>query len=83
MSRLGFILVLLLLHASSAHAQLNSWLNVSQFGAICDGQSHPLRQKFASLAAAKAVYAFVTSLNQEIDYASLKLASNTAFGADA
>jgi hypothetical protein len=83
MPRLGLILVCLVLQALSAHAQSNSWLNVSQFGAICDGQSHPLRQKFATLAAAKAVYPFVTSLNQEIDYASLKLASNTAFGADA
>jgi hypothetical protein len=52
------------------------------FSAICDGKSHPLSQKFATLAAAQAVYPFVTSLSQEIDFASLKLASNTAFGAD-
>jgi hypothetical protein len=82
MPRLGFILAFLFLQISSAHAQSSIWLNVNQFGAICDGQSHPLSQKFATLAAAQAVYPFVTSLSQEIDYASLKLASNTAFGAD-
>ena len=82
MPRLCFILIFLFLQASNAHAQSTSWLNVSQFGAICDGQSHPLRQKFATLAAAKVVYPFVSSLSQEIDYASLKSASNTAFGAD-
>lgn len=82
MSRLGFILVFLLVQVSAAHAQSISWLSASQFGTICDGRSHPLSQKFTTLAAARAVYPFVTSLNQEIDYASLKLASNTAFGAD-
>ena len=82
MSRLGLALVFLLLHAAGGHAQSTSWFNVQQFGAICDGQSHPLSQKFATLAAAQAVYPFVTSLSQQIDYAALKATSNAAFGAD-
>jgi hypothetical protein len=73
---------LFLLYAVNAHAQSSQWLNVTQFGAICDGQSHPLSQKYSTLAAAQAVYPFVTSLSQQIDYSALKLASNTAFGAD-
>jgi hypothetical protein len=82
MSRLGVILAFLVLYAAGAHAQSTSWLNVQQFGAICDGQSHPLSQKFATLAAAQAVYPFVASLSQQIDYAALKATSNAAFGAD-
>jgi hypothetical protein len=82
MSRLGLILVVLVLYAAGAHAQSTSWLNVRQFGAICDGQSHPLSQKYATLADAQAVYPFVTSLSQQIDYAALKATSNAAFGAD-
>jgi hypothetical protein len=55
---------------------------IAPYNAICDGGSHPLSGAFASLAAAQAVYPFITSLSQQIDYAALKLASNTAFGAD-
>jgi hypothetical protein len=53
-----------------------------EYGAICDGGSHPLSGVYGSLGAAQAVYPFVTSLTQQLDYAALKQASNVAFGAD-
>lgn len=57
-----------------------------QYGAIHDGTSHPLSGRYATLALAQAAYggaySFVTSLAQEIDYAAVKAASNTALGAD-
>ncbi len=50
------------------------------FNAIGDGTSHPLSERFASLGAAQAVYPFVTGLTQQIDYAAIQLAINTAQG---
>jgi hypothetical protein len=60
------------------------WVNPKNpgLGAICDGNSHPLSTRYRTLAAAQAVYPFITSLTQQIDYAALKLASNSALGAD-
>lgn len=52
--------------------------NVMAFGAIGDGTSHPLSTRFATLAAAQAVYTFVTSLTSEIDWAACQLAVNLA-----
>jgi hypothetical protein len=57
-------------------------INVKSRGAIGDGASHPLSTRFSTLAAARSVYPFVTSLSQEIDYAAFKKASNDALGAD-
>ncbi|UYW30152.1 hypothetical protein [Methylorubrum extorquens] len=48
------------------------------FGAIADGQSHPLSTRFPTLAAAKVLYPFVTSLAQEIDWAAAQAAVNAA-----
>jgi hypothetical protein len=53
-----------------------------QFGAVADGGNHPLSGYYGTLAAAQAVYPFVTSLTQQVDYAALKEMSNTALGAD-
>lgn len=49
-------------------------LNVKAFGAIGDNSSHPLSDRFPTLAAARAIYPFVTSLTQEIDYAGIEAA---------
>lgn len=57
-------------------------INVKDYGAIADGSSHLLSTRYSTLAAAQAVYPFITSLSQEIDYAAIKQASNVAFGAD-
>jgi hypothetical protein len=57
-------------------------LNAKVYGAVCDGGSHPLSGYYATLAAAQAVYPFVTSLTQQIDYAALKQGTDVAFGPD-
>lgn len=44
------------------------------FGAICDGVSHPLSSRYGSLAAAQAVYPAATALSDEIDWAAAQLA---------
>lgn len=47
------------------------------FGAIFDGASHPLSQRYGTLAAAKVVYPHATALTQEIDWAALQGAINS------
>lgn len=53
-------------------------VNVKEFGAIADGSSHPLSERYTSLSAAQVVYPFVTSLTDEIDYAALQSGANIA-----
>lgn len=55
--------------------------NIKEFGAIGDGNSHSLSSIYGSLAAAQAVYPFVSDLSQEVDWAATQLAINTAYGA--
>lgn len=47
------------------------------FGAIADGQSHPLSAFYGSLAAAQVVYPHATALSNEIDWAAAQAAANT------
>lgn len=54
------------------------FVNPVDFGAIGDGNSHPLSSVYSTLAAAQAVYPFVTSLSQEIDWAAIQAAVNEA-----
>lgn len=54
-------------------------LNIKVFGAIGDGNSHPLSSVYSTLAAAQAVYPFVTSLTQELDWAATQKAIDTSF----
>ncbi|HCP0786328.1 TPA: hypothetical protein OCP62_004361 [Escherichia coli] len=61
------------------------FLNVKQFGAIGDGSYHPLSEIYTSLPSARAVYPFVTSLTQSVDWAAWQAALNTGkvvYGAD-
>lgn len=53
-------------------------ITTKTFGAIWDGTSHPLSQKYASLAEAKKAYPFATALTQEIDWAATQAAHNYA-----
>ena len=46
------------------------------YSAIGDGTSHPLSERFATLAAAQAVYPHVTALTQQIDWAAIQGACN-------
>lgn len=56
--------------------------NPKDFGAIGDAQYHPLSEKYATLAAAKAVYPFVTALTQSLDWAGIQAALNAAAAND-
>lgn len=53
-------------------------INVRDYGAIGDGSTHPLSGVFGSLAAAQAVYPHADSLTNELDWAAIQLAINTA-----
>ncbi|HXM35270.1 MAG TPA: hypothetical protein VN920_08785, partial [Pyrinomonadaceae bacterium] len=53
-------------------------INPKDYGAIADCKSHPLSSVYPTLLAAQAVYPFITSLSQEVDYAAIKAASNNA-----
>jgi hypothetical protein len=52
--------------------------NPKDFGAIGDAQAHPLSERFATLAAAQALYPFVTSLTQTQDWVGIQAALNAA-----
>lgn len=57
--------------------RLNDTANVKDYGAIADGTLHPLSERFATLAAAQAVYPHVTALTQSIDWAAAQAALNS------
>lgn len=56
---------------AAALANVSERVPLRAFGAVCDGNRHPLSERFASLAAAQAVYPAATSLNDEIDSTAL------------
>jgi hypothetical protein len=62
--------------SSSLHDVLARSLDVRDFGARCDGASHPLSTAYPSLAAAQAVYPFANALTQELDWAAIEAAQN-------
>lgn len=55
--------------------------NVRAYGAVGDGASHPLSTRFATLAAAQAVYPFAVALTDELDWCGWQAAINAAFAA--
>lgn len=61
-------------------SQLIQFVTPEQFGAIGDGTAHPLSERYLTLSAAQAVYPFVTSLTQTIDWAACQAAENYARG---
>ena len=60
------------------HDKNKDVINVKDFGAIGDGNDHPLSEIFSTLTAAQMVYPFVTSLSQTQDYAAIQSAVNVA-----
>ena len=58
------------------HAKNQEILSIKDFGAIGDGASHPLSERYSTLTAAQVDYPFVTSLTQTIDYAATQAALN-------
>lgn len=61
-------------------AQIIQFVSPEQFGAIGDGVVHALSERYATLAAAKAVYPHISSLSQTIDWAACQAAENYARG---
>lgn len=55
-------------------ARFGDRLHVRDFGAICDGRTHPLSSLYKSLAAAQAVYPEATALSEEVDGAAISQA---------
>jgi hypothetical protein len=51
-------------------------VSVKEFGAIGDGTSHPLSERYATLAEAQAQYAHATALTDEIDWCAWQAAIN-------
>lgn len=54
-------------------------INVTALGAVGDGTLHPLSEFYPTLAAARAVYPFATSLSQSIDWCAFQLAVLIAY----
>lgn len=52
------------------------------FGAIADGTSHPLSERYATLGEAQAVYPHATALTDEIDWCAIQAAINDLEAAD-
>ncbi|MBP0496236.1 hypothetical protein [Roseomonas indoligenes] len=55
--------------------------DVRRFGAIWDGRSHPLRERFPTIERARAVYPFARSLEQQVDFCATQGAINAAAAA--
>jgi hypothetical protein len=60
----------------SIQDELREKVSPKQFGAIADGVSHPLSERFGSLAAAQVLYPHATALTDEIDWAAFQAAIN-------
>lgn len=62
--------------ARTVQIKLRERVSVKDFGAIGDGNSHPLSNYFATLAAAQVVYPHATALTNEIDWCAIQAAVN-------
>ncbi|MBA1278126.1 hypothetical protein [Stutzerimonas stutzeri] len=56
--------------------RLSGVANTMSFGSIGDGSSHPLSERFATLADAQVVYPHAAALTQEIDFVAIQAALN-------
>ena len=56
----------------SVQAALSDVINVKSFGAIMDGNSHPLSSVYGTLAAAQVVYPHAQALTDEIDWCAIQ-----------
>ncbi|ODZ63184.1 hypothetical protein [Vibrio parahaemolyticus] len=57
--------------------KIDNLISVQDWGAIGDGQSHPISEFFSGLAAAQMVYPHVTSMDDEIDWAAIQACVNS------
>ena len=57
------------------------WYNIKNYGAVADGTSHKVNERYATLGAAQAVWPCVTDIaNDEIDWAATQTAITEMFG---
>lgn len=63
-------------YARTVEAKLREVISVKDFGAIGDGNQHPLSERFATLAAAQVVYPHAVALTDQIDWAAAQAAIN-------
>ena len=61
----------------SVQDRATDFLTPKDYGAICDGNSHPLSSRFSTLAAAQAVYPVATALTDEIDWCAIQTLINS------
>jgi parallel beta-helix repeat protein len=59
-----------------AQDKMREEVTTKDFGAIFDGTSHPLSERYASLALAQVDYPFATALTQEIDFCAIQAMLN-------
>lgn len=62
--------------SSLPYATVAGIADIKRYGAIGDGSAHPLGDYYSSLGEAQAVYPFVKSLSQQIDFAAIQKALN-------
>lgn len=60
----------------TAQNKAREWFSAADFGGIFDGTSHPLSERYATLALAQVDYPFATALTQQIDFCALQAALN-------
>lgn len=60
--------------------KLHEFVSARDYGAIGDGQYHPLSERFSTLAMAQVAYPFVTALDQSIDWAAFQAAVKNSRG---
>lgn len=62
--------------ARTAQDKMREEFACKDFGGIADGTSHPLSERYVTLAAAQVDYPFATALTQQIDYCAIQAALN-------
>jgi hypothetical protein len=66
----------------TVHDKLSESLSVSDYGAIGDGDAHPLSERYATLSEAQAVYPFAEALTNSIDVCAIQAAITAAMASE-
>jgi hypothetical protein len=75
---IGFVQYGIGTRSRNAQDKMREVFSCKDFGGIADGSAHPLSERYATLAAAQAVYPFASALTQQIDYCAIQAALNAA-----
>lgn len=66
----------------TVHDKLSESLSVSDYGAIGDGDAHPLSERYATLSEAQAVYPFAEALTNSIDVCAIQATITAAMASE-